>query len=107
MYLNLNAESMDVAIYRDGGLVCANSYVFTNAEDAAYFAMNAWRAHGLNQLTDELQLIGDGEMRSAVTPKLREFVKYVMPTVFPAAAMQLGRNAMQAPLELILLALCE
>lgn len=107
MYLNLNAESMDTAVYRDGQLVCANSYSFTNADDAAYFAMNAWRAYGLNQLTDELQLMGDGDIRSAMTPKLREYVKYVMPTVFPAAAMQMGRNAMQAPLELILLALCE
>lgn len=107
MYLNLNDGSMDMAIYRDGLLVCANSYAFTSADDAAYFAMNAWRAHGLNQLTDELQLMGDADMRSAITPLLREYVKYVMPAVFPAAAMQLGRNAMQAPLELIVLALCE
>ena len=69
--------------------------------------MNAWRANGLDQLTDELQLTGDADMRAAMTPALRDYVKYVMPAVYPAAAMQLGRNAMQAPLELILLALCE
>ena len=107
MFLNLNTESMDMAIYRKGDFLCANSYQFTNANDAAYFALNAWRSHGLDQLTDELQLMGDGAMRAAMTPMLREFVKYVMPAVYPAAAMQLGRNAMQAPLELILLALCE
>lgn len=105
MFLNLKAESMDLAIYRQGALQCANSYRFTNAQDATYYALNAWRSHGLDQLTDELQLTGDGPMRAAMTPMLREFVKYVMPAVYPAAAMQLGRNAMQAPLELILLAL--
>ena len=107
MFLNLNAESMDMAIYRKGALVCTNSYLFTNTHDATYFALNAWRAHDLAQLTDELQLMGDRQMCAEMTPKLREFVKFVMPAVYPAAAMQLGRNAMQAPLELILLALCE
>lgn len=107
MFLNLTAETMDLAIYRQGRFMCANSYQFTNAQDAAYFALNAWRTHGLDQLTDEMQLTGDRTMRAAMTPMLREFVKFVMPAVYPAAAMRLGRNAMQAPLELILLALCE
>lgn len=107
MFLNLNAESMDMAIYRDGKLLCANSYQFTNAQDAAYFALNAWRTHGLDQLVDEMQLTGERTMCASMTPVLREFVKFVMPAVYPAAAMQLGRNAMQAPLELILQALCE
>ena len=107
MFLNLNGESMDMAIYRKGTFLCANSYQFTNAQDAAYFALNAWRSNGLDQLIDELQLMGDRTMRATMTPMLREFVKFVMPAEYPAAAMQLGRNAMQAPLELILLALCE
>ena len=46
-------------------------------------------------------------MLGTMTPVLREYVKYVMPAVYPAAAMRLGRDAMQAPLELILQALCE
>jgi len=107
MFLNLEPDSMDVMIYRDGELQCANSYPFTSKEDATYFALNAWRAHGLDQLTDELQLTGDRDMRASMTPVLREYVKYVMSAVYLAAAMQLGHNAMQAPLELILLALCE
>lgn len=107
MFLNLQEGSMDMAIYRDEALLCANTYPFSNAQDAAYFALNAWRAHGLDQLTDELQLAGNGETRGVMTPVLREYVKLVMPAEYPAAAMRLGRNAMQAPLELILLALCE
>lgn len=107
MFLNLNPESMDVAIYSKGQLSCANSYAFTNVEDAAYYIMNMWRAFDLDQLTDELQLMGDNDMQSSIMPMLREYVKYVMPAVYPAAAMKLGRNAMLAPLELILMALCE
>lgn len=107
MFLNLQAGAMDMAIYRDGEFQCANTYSFTSAQDAVYFALNAWRTNGMDQLTDELQLSGDGDLRAQMTPLLREYVKYVMPAVYPAAAMQLGRNAMQAPLDLILLALCE
>ena len=69
--------------------------------------MHAWRTHGLDQLTDELLMMGDSDRCAAMNPLLREYVKHVMPAVYPTAAMQLGRNAMQAPLELILLALCE
>lgn len=107
MFLNLQEDRMDLAIYRKGEFRCANTYPFTNAQDATYFALNAWRTHEMDQLTDELQLLGDNTVRAAMTPELRKFVKYVMPAVYPAAAMQLGRNAMQVPLELILLALCE
>ena len=42
-----------------------------------------------------------------MSEELRKYVKYVMPAAYPAAAMQLGHNAVQAPLELVLLALCE
>lgn len=107
MFLNLQEDYMDMAIYRDSELQCANTYPFTSAQDAAYFALSAWRAHGLDQLTDEMQLAGNGETRGMMTPVLREYVKLVMPAEYPAAAMRLGRNAMQSPLELILLALCE
>ena len=107
MFLNLQGSEMDVVIYREGCLQLMNTYQFANTDDATYFALNAWRTHGLDQMTDELQLAGDVELRAAMTPELRKYVKYVMPAVYPAAAMRLGRNAMQAPLELILLALCE
>ncbi|MBR4830034.1 MAG: DUF3822 family protein [Muribaculaceae bacterium] len=107
MFINLEHDSMDIAIYRDGRLQLANTYPFSNAQDATYFALNAWRAYNLDQLTDELQLMGDTEVRASMTPEFRKYVKFVMPAVYPAAAMRLGRNAMQAPLNLILLALCE
>lgn len=107
MFLHLDDERMDLAVYRDGGLLCANTYQFSNSQDAVYYALNVWKCHGLDQLADELQLMGNPEPCAAMTPGLREFVKLVMPAEFPAAAMRLGRNAMQAPLDLILLALCE
>lgn len=107
MFLNLDEGCMDLAIYHGDKLQGANTFHFVNSQDAVYYALSAWRAHGLEQLSDELVLMGDREQCADMMPRLREFVKSVMPAVYPAAAMALGRNAMQAPLELILLALCE
>ena len=107
MFLHLGGDAIDLAIYRDGTLQAANTYPCTSAQDAAYYALSAWRAHGLDQLADPLLFMGDGELCGQVTVLLREYVKHVLPAVFPTAAMRLGRHAMQAPLDLILLALCE
>jgi len=107
MYVHLCPDMLDVFIFKDCKIHCVNTFPFSDVQDAVYYVMSAWRAHGMDQLTDELQLMGDNEVRAQMTPELREFVKFVMPAVYPAAAMHLGRNAMQAPFELILLALCE
>jgi len=108
MLLNMRTDGMDMVIARGGALQCATSYATRSADDAAYYALNAWRTYGLDQLTDEMQLTGSREVRAQMSPLLRRYVKYVMPAIYPAEAMRLGRNAMQAPLELILLALlCE
>ena len=107
MFLNLQADRMDLVIYRDGALQCANTYPYTNAEDATYYALSAGHAHGMDQMEDELQIMGVGEICVAMTLELRKYVKQVMPAAYPVAAMQLGRNAMQAPMNLILQALCE
>lgn len=107
MFLHVNGTNLDLAIYRGGRLLCANSYPFRHVKDAAFFALSAWKANGLDQLADELQVAGAGEQCAELVPLLRGYVKNVVPAAFPLAAMRLGRNAMQAPLELILLALCE
>lgn len=107
MFLNMLPDAMDAVAYRDGKIQCVNTFSFSNVQDAVYYALNVWCTHGMDQLHDRLQLMGDDAMRAEMTPELREFVKNVVPAEFPAAAMRLGRNALQAPLELILLALCE
>ena len=107
MFLHLTDNHSDLAIYRDDAMVFANTYPFTDAKDMVYFILGAWRSHGMDQLADELQLMGNNALQATMTPLLREYVKHVTPAVYPTAAMRLGRNAMQAPLELILLALCE
>ncbi|MBQ7690956.1 MAG: DUF3822 family protein [Muribaculaceae bacterium] len=107
MFVNLHDDAMDMAVYRHGQLVLANSLPLRNAGDAAYLVLHTWQSLRLDALTDEIQLTGDKALRDALAPQLRQYVKYVMPAIFPAAAMRLGPDAMRAPLDLILFAICE
>ena len=107
MFLNLHENAMDVVVYRRGELLMANTYPFTNLDDAAYFALHVWQSLELDQQVDEIQLTGRREHREELTASLRRYVKYVMPAIYPAAALRLGHDAALAPFDLILLSQCE
>ena len=106
MFLNMSPSRMDMVMYSKGLMTLANSYDYHSPEDAAYFALHAWDSMGLDRLSDEVQLTGDKAARNAIAPILRDYIGFVMPAIYPAAAMRLGHDAMKAPFDLILLALC-
>ena len=97
----------DVMVYLRGRFAFANTFECATAEDAMFFVLNVWNDYSLDVHNDELQIAGDKLMREAVAPMLREYVTYVMPAIFPAAAMRIGMDAMKAPFDLILMSLCE
>ena len=107
MFVNLNEHSMDMVVYRKGRLEIANTYNFRTVDDAVYFVLAAYEACGMDRMTDEIQLTGSRTLREQLTPVLRRYINYVMPAIYPAAALKLGHDAMQAPFDLIMLALCE
>ena len=82
-------------------------FVCENADDATFYILGVWNEYALNVYNDELQIAGDKRMREVVAPALRKYVTYVMPVIFPAAAMRIGLDAMKAPFDLILMSLCE
>lgn len=107
MFLNMADGHMDMVVYRKGEVVLVNSYEFRSPQDAAYFALHAWDSLQLDRFTDEIQLTGLRSQRDAIAAILREYIGFVMPAIYPAAALRIGQNAMKAPFDLILLALCE
>ena len=79
----------------------------TAPDDVVYYALHAWQSFNLEATRHELFITGEKALRDAVIPTLRKYVSYVMPSIFPAAALKIGQDAVKAPFELILLALCE
>lgn len=107
LHLNLHEERIDILIVADGELVMANSFPCTEPANAIYYTLNAWQSFGLDANKNELFVTGGKPLRDATIPALRKYINYVMPSIFPAAALRIGQDAVKAPLELILLALCE
>ena len=107
MFLNLHDERMDMVVFDRDSLQLANTFAVRSASDAAFMALHAWQSLGMDVHTDELQLTGDKAVRDQVSAELRRYVSYVMPAIFPAAAMRLSHDAMRAPFNLITLSLCE
>ena len=107
MFVNLEARHADLVIFRAGTIVMAGSFPVHNTTDITYMVMNAWQTFGLNSESDELQLIGNRDVRQQVADELRQFVNYVMPAIYPFDALRIGSRAVDAPLDLILFALCE
>lgn len=102
-----DGQTMDMVAFSHGRFAMANTFTFRSPADAAFYALHAWSSLGFDSLNDEVQITGSRAMREATAPMLRKYVSYVMPAIFPAAAMRIGHDAVKAPLELILLALCE
>ena len=107
MFLNFHDERMDMVVFDRDRLQLANTFEPRNANDAAFMALHAWESLSMDVHTDELQLTGDKSVRDPVAQELRRYISYVMPAIFPAAAMRLSHDAMRAPFNLITLALCE
>lgn len=106
MFVHLSDNRMDMCIYRKGELLMTNTFRYRNNEEPSYYILNAWQTFGMDSLTDELQLSGDKTVRDMLMPMLRKYISYVMPIIFPAAAMKIGQDAIKAPFDLILLSQC-
>ena len=107
LHLNLHDDRIDILITDKQRLVMANSYPSTNSNDTVFYTLNAWKTFGLDALKDKIFVTGSKTLRDSVVPTLRNYINYVMPAIFPASALRIGQDAVKAPLELILLALCE
>ena len=57
--------------------------------------------------TDRLIVSGDADIRDRLLPLLRKYVSYVMPMIFPSDIFKLGRDALNAPFELIAIPLLD
>ncbi len=107
MYLHLNKETMDVVCFNHDGLLIANTFGYNHVNDAAYHVLNIWKQLQLDQRNDEIHIAGDIAIRRDLSSLLRQYVRTVVPVIFPSNSLALGSKAMQLPYDLIALSLCE
>ena len=107
MICNLRPTSMDVIVIDGNRLVQANTVTFRNVADAVYYILASRAEHGLDAHTDDVLLSGDQHVRDEIIPMLRTYIERVMPVIFPPQMFRAGKEAMQAPFDLIVTPLCE
>ena len=107
MFVYFNDGKVGVVVLKNENMAFANFFRFSDINDAFYYVMNAWNANGLDPLSDEMHLLGEKRCRKALLEQFRRYVRVVVQSIFPARLLKLGRNAMDAPFDLIVLPLCE
>ncbi|MBR5332108.1 MAG: DUF3822 family protein [Muribaculaceae bacterium] len=107
MYANIHDNHIDLLSFNKDSLQLANTFEFREPIDAIYYILACRQMLKLDPESDELFIAGNNDIREAITPTLREYLAYVMPIIFPAAMFKAGKDALNAPFDLIILPLCE
>ena len=100
-------DRLDLLAFGKDSLLLANTFRYRDPMDAVYYILACRQSLGLDAGSDELFLAGDKGVRETITPTLREYLAYVMPVIFPSAMFKAGKEALNAPFDLIVLPLCE
>jgi hypothetical protein len=106
-HIHLSDESIDIIAYGADGLLMANTFASTDANDDLYYVLAAARSLDFDNNNDQMLLSGNAARREALIPLLRRYISYVMPVIFPSAMFKAGKDSLSAPFELITLPLCE
>ncbi len=106
LHISINEDEAHIVVVKQGLLQMANTFQFRALEDVAYYALNMWKTCGLDASRDKVLLSGNNQLRRELAEQLRQWIAYVMPEVLPAEALQLGRDAINLPFNLITLASC-
>ncbi len=103
MYVNLHADTTDIAYLKNGELLKANTFATLAISDTMYYVMLMASTQGFDYGSDELVLCGDSGVREELMPMLRKYFRYVMPEM--AISTRYGSQAidMQVPFELLCL----
>lgn len=107
MYVHLQKKRIDIACFNTNGMLFANSFGFEDIHDAVYYILNVWEQQGFDQENDELQLTGDKNHRQTITRITQEYIRQVMPSIFPPQLFKLGKDTLEAPFDLTVIPLCE
>ncbi len=105
MYVHFTGRQADIIVYWRDTVRFVNTFTCREPADALYYIMSVRKLCRLSSENDELVLAGDAAMRKAVTPLLRRYVASVLPAIFPSALYRAGREAMNAPFNIVILPL--
>lgn len=81
VWVHVGHSVLDMVAFRNGKLLHAGSWKCTEAADAAYFILFAWRALRLDPAQGELRVSGDEKVCRNLMTMLRRHINYVGLTI--------------------------
>lgn len=82
MWADIHDKRVDVAAFRDGHLLLANTWHWHASSDILYYLVYCWRTLALDSGSGQLCVSGDASVRNSLLPELRKYINYVaMPSL--------------------------
>lgn len=106
-HVNLRDDTVDIASFSGNSLLFANTFKAASMADRLYYIMAVRESLGADA---EIPVVlgGDRRLRDELSGVLGRYVTRVLPAVFPVAMFKAGgQAAMNTPLDLVVLPLCE
>lgn len=72
-----DSQTLELAYFSQGRLGLVNVYHTRQADSRSYYVMNTWQQLGLDQLNDNLLVLGSGNEALQVRASLHRFIKHV------------------------------
>lgn len=105
--IHLRKNALDIVVFIANRLLFANSFKTTSPNDALYFILAVRELTHASRSTNAI-IAGDKNLRDSILPLLSPHIDNILPAVFPAAMFRAGgQTALNTPLDLVVLPLCE
>jgi hypothetical protein len=107
MFVVLHHKMVDISCFSNARLLFVNSFDFEHLSDLLYYILYVWKQIGMDQLNDYVFLAGEPGLCNRINQSLQTYIRHIGRMEIPAKAYLLGGDILQAPIDLILLSVCE
>ncbi|MDR2388884.1 MAG: DUF3822 family protein [Tannerellaceae bacterium] len=107
MFVVLHHKMADISCFSSAGLLFVNSFDIEHLSDLLYYILYVWKQMGWDQLNDAVFLAGEPGLCNRLNHALQTYIRHIGRMEIPAKAYLLGGDILQAPMDLILLSVCE
>lgn len=104
---DIHGKQLDLVCFEQGNLLFANTFYFEHLNDILYYILYVWKQLEMDQQNDQLRISGQPEIRMRITEVLHNYIRYVAIADAPSEVYLWGTEAIQAPLDLLTLSICE
>lgn len=107
MFIYLYNQHVDIVCLEEGRLLFANTFKFKHINDILYYILYVWKQLEMDQEEDQLRVAGESDIRTKIIKILHNYIRSVTISEAPSEVYLWGTEAIQAPLDLLILSICE